>query len=92
MYVLLDRVLIYYSHIINWAHGRREYKQEAEAGKNEKTGYTSEWDNKTKKICNAFYTSIKKNDDMQKEQARKMFRETVEKELLEISRSELRVE
>lgn len=92
MYVLLDRALIYYSHIINWAHGRREYRQDPESHKNEKTGYTSEWDNRTKRICNAFFTTIKKNDDMKKEQARRIFREALEKELLVISRSERRFE
>jgi len=25
-FILLDRALIYYSHIINWAHGRRDYQ------------------------------------------------------------------
>lgn len=25
LYILLDRALIFYSHIINWAHGRRDY-------------------------------------------------------------------
>jgi hypothetical protein len=91
MYVLLDRALIIYSHIINWSHGRREYKQELISDKGEKTGYTSGWDNRTKNKCNAFFISIKKNDETKKEQAGRAFRETLEEELLGISRSERRV-
>ncbi|MFC1533165.1 GTPase/DUF3482 domain-containing protein [Thermodesulfobacteriota bacterium] len=91
MYVLLDRALIIYSHIINWAHGRREYKQELISDKGEKSGYTSGWDNRTKNMCNAFFISIKKNDETKKEQAGRAFRETLEEELLGISRSERRV-
>lgn len=30
-YILLDRVLIYYSHIINWTHGRRDYNAAPES-------------------------------------------------------------
>ncbi|MHB8811458.1 MAG: GTPase/DUF3482 domain-containing protein [Desulfobulbaceae bacterium] len=53
LYVLLDRSLIYYSHIINWAHGRRDYG----AGQTERDtiGYTTQWSSSALATCSAFF-------------------------------------
>jgi hypothetical protein len=79
MYILLDRVMIFYSHIINWAHGRRDNTQESIKG--EKIGCTSKWDRDSHKTCMAFFASIGSNDETKKEQARRALRKTLEKEL-----------
>lgn len=60
LYILLDRVLIFYSHIINWAHGRRDYSENniiVNTDK-EKYGITSHWDITTKKTCDKFFKEI----------------------------------
>ena len=91
MYVLLDRALIFYSHIINWAHGRRDYPPPiAQPDKLVKAGFTSQWDHKTKNLCHAFFTAARSNDDFRKEMSRKRLKEMLEGELLKISHSDQR--
>jgi len=65
LYVLLDRALLYYAHIINWAHGRRDYdcaKASQASGEMVKQGYTSAWSDSDKKICNRYFADIGKKD------------------------------
>ncbi len=72
-YVLLDRALIYYSYVINWAHGRRDYP-DAEGyetvGDDEKAGFTSGWRSREKKICQSFIKAIRVGDDLELERTR----------------------
>ncbi|MFZ5563636.1 MAG: GTPase/DUF3482 domain-containing protein, partial [Thermodesulfobacteriota bacterium] len=48
LFILLDRALIYFSHVSNWAHSRREptLKTETPAGRQ---GITSQWESSFKK-------------------------------------------
>ena len=57
LYILLDRSLIYYSHIINWAHGRRDYDADRENRNTDpaRIGYTAQWSSGSRSICNAFF-------------------------------------
>jgi len=89
VYVLLDRALIFYSHIINWAHGRRDYPFEESTFKGTvKAGLTFEWDDTNKGICNAFYNAVRSHDEQQKALSRKALKEMLQKVLLNISHSE----
>lgn len=73
LYVLLDRALIYYSHIINWAHGRRESTKKLKdppAPGLTLIGYAGGWDEKTRKIFTRFFKALRKegqNYPLQKE-------------------------
>ncbi len=65
LYVLLDRTLLYYAHIINWAHGRRDYdcaKVSQNSDKSVKQGYTASYDDSARKICNRYFKDIGKKD------------------------------
>ena len=53
MYVLLDRGLLYYSHIINWAHGRRGSMPGQPIREN--ISYTTRWDTAALAACAAFF-------------------------------------
>ena len=73
LFVLLDRQLLFYSHIINWAHGRRDYESQA-LGKNNKTlparlGYTTNWSRRDRALCDGFFRSIqsRKHSDAQQD-------------------------
>lgn len=62
LYILLDRGLLFYAHVINWAHGRRDYERldplvPAVSGK---SGFTSGWDREQRKICDLFFRAIHK--------------------------------
>ncbi|MBF0229646.1 MAG: GTPase/DUF3482 domain-containing protein [Desulfamplus sp.] len=61
MYILLDRMFIFYRNIINWAHARREVDTELltnNISENIKRGVTSGWSDADKKVCNLFFQSI----------------------------------
>jgi hypothetical protein len=88
-YVLLDRALIFYSHIINWAHGRRDYPPEGSTYRRPvKAGLTFEWDAQNKGVCRSFYESVRSSDGRQKTVSRKALKEMLQGVLLNISQSE----
>jgi hypothetical protein len=88
-YVLLDRALIFYSHVINWAHGRRDYPPQEHAQKEPaKAGLTFEWDDEKRRICQAFFAAVRGHDDHRKTASRKALNQMLQGVLLDISRSE----
>jgi GTPase Era involved in 16S rRNA processing len=87
MYILLDRALIFYSHIINWAHGRRDYPQSQNNVDNSKKGFTTEWDMESRKICQNFFKDIGSGDE---QWSRNALTEMIRNVLHTISHSERR--
>jgi len=89
-YILMDRALIFYSHIINWAHGRRDYPLVPLEKKTEpvKSGFTAEWDENTKKICINFFKAVRSNDEMNMENIRGLIKDIIKNALIKISHSE----
>ncbi|SMC59257.1 50S ribosome-binding GTPase [Desulfocicer vacuolatum DSM 3385] len=70
-YVLLDRALIYFASVINWAHGRRDGDQRGDpdmAGRLKK-GYTAFWSARDKKICKTYFDVITQKKSKQREAA-----------------------
>jgi len=57
LYILLDRSLIYYSHISNWAHGRRDYdgNNVGPGPDSDQSGYVAQWDAGARAVCTAFF-------------------------------------
>ncbi len=87
-YVLLDRALIYYAHVINWAHGRRDRPQfngEISADGTVKQGFSSTWDSRTEAVCRQFFNSILKNKNNRSTQARKDLEDLILRQLEQIS-------
>jgi hypothetical protein len=88
LYILLDRALLYYTHIINWAHGRRNYPDGVrktgveEAGKQ---GYTSDWGKNDRKICERFFSAIQEEDPLLQEQAGEDLTALIQEKLQQIS-------
>ncbi len=74
LFVLLDRQLLFYSHIINWAHGRRDYEREEGAGdrKNslDKTGFTAGWSKEDRRICEVFFRTLGKPEQPDEKKGR----------------------
>ena len=87
IYILLDRALIFYSHIINWAHGRRDYPIEESTDRRVvKAGFTFQWNDKKKRICQSFYTAVR-TDGSKKAFSRKPLKEMLMEILLSISKN-----
>ncbi len=65
-YILLDRTLIYFSHVINWAHSRREQPDSHESGSmQQKKGFTSLWNASLKRQFSHFFRAARKGDWVQ---------------------------
>ncbi|MBC2714528.1 MAG: DUF3482 domain-containing protein [Desulfobacteraceae bacterium] len=61
LYILLDRALIYFSHVINWAHSRRDQPKSLRLKSDPtKKGFTSQWDASLKKLFSFFLKPLKK--------------------------------
>jgi len=72
LYILLDRGLLYYSHIVHWAHGRRDYPDsghKTDREESRKQGYTSSWDKSERKVCERFFKAVQEEDVVLLEQA-----------------------
>ena len=65
MYILLDRALLFYHWIINWAHGRRDYPSGIETGhvELEKQAMTAGWSRAEQRICEQFFQAVTTNDE-----------------------------
>ncbi len=86
MFILMDRALIFYSHIINWAHGRRDYPdRKPQSIDTQKAGFTSHWDNRIKKSYHEFYGSIPSGNEEKTARSRRAFKEMLQEQLQEIS-------
>ncbi|MCK9294887.1 MAG: GTPase/DUF3482 domain-containing protein [Desulfobulbaceae bacterium] len=90
LYILLDRSLIYYSHIINWAHGRRDYEAGREQRKTEpaRLGYTAHWSSGALSTCNAFFTEVTKGESGRGTAAEQQLKNMLTQQLQKISNSE----
>ncbi len=58
LYILIDRVLIYYSHIINRPHGRRDMAGKADTSNGKKRGFSTEFSSTQRTICAKFFKSM----------------------------------
>lgn len=85
-FVLLDRALIYYSHVINWAHGCRNYKPLN--NQSQKTGFSTEFDHGLRTKSSSFFQAIRSGDEESIKREENKFREEIKEMLGSISLSE----
>ena len=85
LYILLDRALLYYSHVINWAHGRRDYPEPVPdaAGEN-KQGYTSGWSKQERRVCDRFFRKLQGTYQPDRDQAEVELTHLLQEKLWEI--------
>ncbi|RTZ95934.1 MAG: DUF3482 domain-containing protein [Deltaproteobacteria bacterium] len=86
LYILIDRVFIFYAHIINWAHGRQVMPIPPSAmGKlSGKTGYTAAWNISAQRKCTSFLHAVLSGDAAKKERATRELRTLIRNELEKI--------
>ena len=85
LYILLDRAFIFYSHIINWAHGRRDLPETDEGHfLPEKSSFTASWSVKDQRKCIAFFKAVQSGDRIKSEKARKELGELIRSELIKM--------
>lgn len=89
LHVLLDRALIYYSSVINWAHGRRETTdpQNPSMPVPLKKGYAAYWDSRDKGLCRDYFIAVAGRKPAQVEAATDAFQRFLDKELHRLAQS-----
>ncbi len=92
LFIIIDRVLLSYSHIINWAHGRRDYphiqKDTKALQSSHPRGYTTDWSHTSLKICYGYFKAISSSDQAAKEKFQIKLKEIIASNLSQISNSE----
>jgi predicted enzyme related to lactoylglutathione lyase len=86
LYILLDRALIFYSHVINWAHGRRDYEEARLPDDEAKAGMTARWEEANRRTGMRFFRSVRSGDELKVEKARHEMNRVLMTELEKISR------
>ena len=94
LYIILDRGLLFYAHVINWAHGRRDYEQRSGLLRpvGGKSGLTSHWSRSHRKICDHFFLSVQKGQGGAIEEATRVLQDLLREQLQEISEDRLAVD
>ena len=89
MYVLIDRSLIFYAHVINWAHGRRGRSQNrhliSDVASPKKRGYTADWDEASRKLSFQFFNTVRRDVMPMDSTVRHSFLSLIKKTLDDIS-------
>jgi hypothetical protein len=91
LHILLDRALLFYAHIINWAHGRRDYPE----GKTESPlPLTPEirsgrWPAASLKTCREYFHAVTTDDESERDRGEKKLHALLTDALLSISESEI---
>jgi len=85
-FVIVDRALIYFSHVINWAHSRRDQPQEgSRARSNGKAGYTAQWGGALKQDARRFFKAARKGRIQQAEEIKPRLIQGIRDQLREIT-------
>jgi hypothetical protein len=64
LYVLTDRALLYFSHVINWAHSRRDIPDAGAFGDIDITHHlTAKWEEENRRIIRNFFSTLRKGDN-----------------------------
>jgi GTP-binding protein EngB required for normal cell division len=72
VYILLDRGLLFYNHVVHWAHGCRDYPEKIfllHEKEGEKQGFTSGWSRQERNICVRFFQAVQSTDQAKSQQA-----------------------
>jgi len=86
LYILLDRVLIYYAHMVSRPHGRRDQVDMFFEKNTSRKGYSSHFSSDQTHICNRFLKTASGQSIIKDKKAFPDFERFIEKKLNEISR------
>jgi hypothetical protein len=88
LYILLDRALIFYALVSNWAHGRRGGAGSPPGAGSRKAGFTARWSESQRKVCTQFFKTVRSGQEPKAEAARHALQEVLLVEMEKISRSD----
>ena len=85
LYILVDRALIYYSHIINRPHGRRDLADQGDTA-SKKKGYSTDFTVSQRNVCANFFKVVTGRSFIKEKKAGPKFEELIESILNELSK------
>lgn len=87
LFILIDRCLLFTSHLINWSHGRRDYDQATKLAVKQdgKKGFTSSWSHDERNLCSQFFQALQKQDREALEKTAARLHETIVRQLQQIA-------
>ena len=86
LYILIDRALIYYSHMINRPHGRRDSSTRPGNQDSKKKGYSTGFNAGQRNVCAKFFKALTGRSFIKDKKVISTFEELIENVLNEISR------
>ena len=86
LYILIDRALIYYSHMINRPHGKRDLPGQPKNTYSKKKGYSTGFTASQRNVCANFFKVVTGRTFLKEKKAGPKFEELIESILNEISR------
>ncbi|MBU0675465.1 MAG: GTPase/DUF3482 domain-containing protein [Proteobacteria bacterium] len=92
LYILLDRAQIFYSQIINWAHGRRDYA-EGQSTHDERAMnlvYTKDWDRSARQTCESFFKALQQDTELEQEKTTAALKKLLATCLDSVSRDQIK--
>ena len=84
-FVLIDRLLLYYHSVINWAHARCDEPEAIEVQDEQKQGYTSSWSNEQRKTWLKFIKVLSRNNVQKQGEAKHACQSMLMRVLAEIA-------
>ena len=87
LYIILDRALLYYTHVINWAHALRDAPKQTETEPKTRSGLSSTWNNEQRALCATYFAAVKQGKEIREPE--RALRKMLEKELIRISEQEV---
>ncbi|HSH14634.1 MAG TPA: DUF3482 domain-containing protein, partial [Verrucomicrobiae bacterium] len=84
-FVLIDRLLLYYQSVINWAHARRDQPAAIQSQRETKLGYTAKWGGDQRKVCLNFIKTLSKNNFQKQDDAERACQEMLKSVLTDMA-------
>lgn len=87
LFILLDRQFLFYSHIVNWAHGRRDYDNPGLVSTKQlkRQGYTGEWSRAERTSAENFWNFLQKDELTGSDEQRDTMGQLIQMTLRDIS-------
>jgi len=88
LFVILDRAFLFYSHIINWAHGRRDHNdtsRSSDSAVDFHAGPTRNWSKENLKVCHKYFSAILNENESKREEAEKALKLIIQDTLMALS-------
>lgn len=86
-HILLDRALLFYAHVINWAHGRRDVPESGSFMPEtlSQSARSGQWPAASLKVCREYFQAVRKNDGVRSELQEKLLHQILTDALMAIS-------